>query len=102
LRPEAALCMPEAIAVQSVLEEVRRARGSSGRDRSRPTKHVRGLHAVREPSAGRPGMEVRESPVSWGGRYVALAELLDAPLAPLDLRLSRTPGPRCDLLTPAP
>ncbi|MGH3821930.1 MAG: type II toxin-antitoxin system VapC family toxin [Pseudonocardiaceae bacterium] len=32
--------------------------------------------------------------------YVALAEALDAPLATIDLRLSRAPGPRCVFKTP--
>lgn len=32
--------------------------------------------------------------------YVALAELLDAPLATLDIRLSRATGPACTFLTP--
>ena len=32
--------------------------------------------------------------------YVALAEWLDAPLATLDRRLARAPGPRCRFLTP--
>jgi predicted nucleic acid-binding protein len=32
--------------------------------------------------------------------YVALAEVLDAPLATLDRRLSRAPGPTCRFLTP--
>ncbi|PZS38439.1 MAG: VapC toxin family PIN domain ribonuclease [Pseudonocardiales bacterium] len=33
--------------------------------------------------------------------YVALAEALDAPLATIDLRLSRAPGPRCVFETPS-
>lgn len=32
--------------------------------------------------------------------YVALAELLDAPLATLDIRLSRAAGPRCAFVLP--
>jgi predicted nucleic acid-binding protein len=32
--------------------------------------------------------------------YVALAEELDAPLATLDARLARAPGPRCPILLP--
>lgn len=32
--------------------------------------------------------------------YVAVAELLDAPLATLDHRLARSEGPRCRFLTP--
>lgn len=34
--------------------------------------------------------------------YVALAELLDAPLLTLDRRLAQAPGPRCAFLTPDP
>ncbi|KAB2966697.1 MAG: type II toxin-antitoxin system VapC family toxin [Thermoanaerobaculia bacterium] len=33
--------------------------------------------------------------------YVALAEALGAPLATLDRRLARAPGPRCRFLTPS-
>jgi len=32
--------------------------------------------------------------------YVALAELLDAPLITLDRRLAQAPGPRCGFVTP--
>ena len=32
--------------------------------------------------------------------YVAIAEELDAPLATLDLRLARAPGPRCTFAVP--
>jgi predicted nucleic acid-binding protein len=34
------------------------------------------------------------------GWYVAVAELLDAPLATLDGRLANLPGPRCRFLLP--
>jgi predicted nucleic acid-binding protein len=37
---------------------------------------------------------------SYDARYVALAELLDAPLATLDRRLAGAPGPRCHFLRP--
>jgi predicted nucleic acid-binding protein len=39
--------------------------------------------------------------MTYDGVYVALAELLDAPLAPLHQRLAAAPGPRCDFTTPA-
>lgn len=32
--------------------------------------------------------------------YVALAELAEVPLATLDLRLARAPGPRCEFRSP--
>ena len=32
--------------------------------------------------------------------YVALAEALDLPLATLDARMSRAPGPECEFLVP--
>lgn len=33
--------------------------------------------------------------------YVALAELLEAPLVTLDEQLARAPGPRCEFRTPS-
>ena len=44
--------------------------------------------------------ELRDNLTSYDGWYVALAELLDAKLATLDVRLSRASGPRCTFLTP--
>ncbi len=42
-----------------------------------------------------------EGPRRYGDAcYVALAELLGAPLVTLDRRLTRAPGPRCVFLTP--
>jgi predicted nucleic acid-binding protein len=37
---------------------------------------------------------------AYDASYVALAELLGAPLATLDVRLTRAPGPTCDFLVP--
>jgi predicted nucleic acid-binding protein len=39
--------------------------------------------------------ELRGNLTSYDAWYVALAETLDAKLATLDVRLSRSPGPRC-------
>ena len=39
--------------------------------------------------------ELRTSVTPYDAWYVALAELLDAPLATLDIRLSQASGPRC-------
>jgi predicted nucleic acid-binding protein len=36
----------------------------------------------------------------YDASYVALAEILDAPLVTLDRRPARAPGPRCAFLTP--
>lgn len=44
--------------------------------------------------------ELRHSLTAYDGCYVALAELLDAPLATLDFRLARASGPRCSFATP--
>ena len=44
--------------------------------------------------------ELRGAVTYYDASYVALAELLDAPLVTLDRRLARAPGPRCDFLTP--
>ena len=44
--------------------------------------------------------DLRSNITAYDGWYVALAESLSAPLATLDQRLRRSPGPRCELLTP--
>ena len=44
--------------------------------------------------------QLRENVTIYDGTYVALAELLDAPLATLDQRLAAAPGPRCRFTTP--
>jgi predicted nucleic acid-binding protein len=46
--------------------------------------------------------ELRANVTSYDAWYVALAESLDAPLATLDVRLSRASGPRCPIRTPPP
>ena len=43
---------------------------------------------------------LRHTLTSYDAAYVALAERLDAPMATLDLRLTRAPGPICEFLTP--
>jgi predicted nucleic acid-binding protein len=43
---------------------------------------------------------LRQSVTSYDAWYVAVAEDLDAPLATLDRRLARAPGPSCRFLTP--
>lgn len=45
--------------------------------------------------------ELRASVTAYDAWYVALAEALDAPLATVDVRLSRSTGPRCPFRTPA-
>ncbi len=45
--------------------------------------------------------DLRDTVNAYDGWYVAIAEALDAPLATLDLRLSRSPGPTCAFSTPA-
>ena len=44
--------------------------------------------------------ELRHNLTCYDAWYVALAELLDAPLATLDLRLSRASGPKCKFRVP--
>ena len=44
--------------------------------------------------------ELRANVTCYDGAYVALAELLGAPLATLDVRLSRAAGARCQFVTP--
>ena len=46
------------------------------------------------------GMGLRANVTCYDGWYVAVAELLDAPLATLDGRLANSPGPRCQFLLP--
>jgi predicted nucleic acid-binding protein len=53
-----------------------------------------------EPVAAR-AWELRFNVTMYDAWYVALAESLDAPLATLDARLGRSPGPRCDFLLPS-
>jgi predicted nucleic acid-binding protein len=43
---------------------------------------------------------LRSAVTAYDACYVALAEALDAPLATIDLRLSRASGPRCVFKTP--
>lgn len=43
--------------------------------------------------------ELRGNVSAYDAWYVALAESLEAPLATLDRRLTRAPGPRCEFLT---
>lgn len=45
--------------------------------------------------------ELRHSVRGWDAAYVALAEVLEAPLLTLDRRLSRARGPRCRIDVPA-
>ena len=44
--------------------------------------------------------ELRHNLTAYDAWYAALAESLDCPLVTLDLRLSRAPGPACEMLTP--
>jgi len=44
--------------------------------------------------------ELRGSVTAYDACYVALAEDLDAPLATIDVRLTRAPGPSCAFETP--
>lgn len=44
--------------------------------------------------------ELRENVTSYDGWYIAVAELLEAPLATLDGRLANAPGPHCRFLLP--
>lgn len=45
--------------------------------------------------------DLRNTVTAYDAWYVALAELLEAPLATVDIRLSRSKGPRCAFLTPS-
>ena len=45
--------------------------------------------------------ELHATVTSYDSAYVALAEALGAPLATLDRKLSRAPGPRCEFLQPS-
>ena len=44
--------------------------------------------------------ELRHTVTIHDAWYVAVAEALDSPLATLDVRLARAPGPRCHFVTP--
>ncbi len=45
--------------------------------------------------------ELRSNVTAYDAWYVALAEMLGAPLATLDKRLAEATGPRCPFLTPS-
>ena len=42
--------------------------------------------------------DLRDSLSAYDATYVALAEALECPLATADLRLTRAPGPRCEII----
>jgi predicted nucleic acid-binding protein len=44
--------------------------------------------------------ELQHNLTAYDAWYVALAEVLNAPMATLDSRLARASGPRCEVLTP--
>lgn len=44
--------------------------------------------------------EMQHTISSYDAWYIAIAEALGAPLATLDLRLTRAKGPRCEFVTP--
>lgn len=44
--------------------------------------------------------ELRDNVTPHDAWYVAIAEVFEAPLATLDLRLAHAPGTRCEFLTP--
>lgn len=46
--------------------------------------------------------ELRDNVTCYDAWYVALAETLNAPLATLDVRLAKAPGPRCRFLLSGP
>lgn len=45
--------------------------------------------------------ELRGSVTAFDAWYVAVAESMGAPLATLDRRLTRAPGPRCEFVVPS-
>lgn len=53
-----------------------------------------------EPFAAR-ARALRDSVTCYDAWYIALAEMLGAPLAILDDPLARPPGPRCRFVTPS-
>ena len=51
-------------------------------------------------SVGIRAWQLRDNLTAYDAWYVALAELLDADLATLDVRLTRAPGPECGFMVP--
>ena len=58
------------------------------------------IAAVSYPPLADRAWELRQTCTAYDAAYVALAERLDVPLATLDARLQRAPGPRCEFLVP--
>lgn len=58
------------------------------------------LDLVPYAAVGPRAWELRGSVTPFDACYVAVAESLGVPLATLDRRLVRAPGPRCDFLVP--
>lgn len=58
------------------------------------------VHLVTYEAVAERVWELRHNVTAYDAWYVAVAELLDAPLATLDERLAAAPGPRCAFQTP--
>lgn len=106
---EAALARPALAAPQMATAEVanvlRRMELAGFLKRREATAALHNLLRLRielypfVPFAGRV-WELRSNLTAYDAWYVALAEALDWPLITLDRRLSRAPGPRCEVIVP--
>ena len=99
-----ALAAPELVLAEStnVLRRMERANIVSRIEANGAQADLLGLAIELFPFApfARRVWELRSNLTSYDAWYVALAEALDCPLATLDGKLARAPGPKCGFMVP--
>ena len=85
--------------VHALRAQVRRGK-VSGEDAAVRLRRWQRLGVARHPSVMllHRVWDLRDSLSAYDATYVALAEALECPLATADLRLTRAPGPRCEII----
>lgn len=99
-----ALAAPELVLAESanILRRMERANIVSRIEANGAQADLLGLAIELFPFApfARRVWELRSNLTSYDAWYVALAEALDCPLATLDGKLARAPGPKCAFMVP--